>query len=143
MEAINSLLYWGDFDYWLVKMDLSGNFILENTLGGIQADNCYAMVPTGGGGALLAGYSNSPISFSKTEISRGGFDYWVVRVDSLGRRLWDKTIGGPVTILHLLLRNIPDLQEDFNWWRFFFRTGRREIARVQRWRRLLARLHGR
>lgn len=85
----------GDFDYWLVKMDLSGNFILENTLGGIQADNCYAMVPTGGGGALLAGYSNSPISFSKTEISRGGFDYWVVRVDSLGRRLWDKTIGGP------------------------------------------------
>lgn len=85
----------GDFDYWIVKLDLSGNLILENTLGGILADNCYAIVQAGDGGALLAGYSNSPVSFSKTGAPRGGFDFWLVRIDSLGRRLWDKTIGGP------------------------------------------------
>ncbi len=85
---------YGDFDFWLVKLDLSGNFLLENTLGGLLADNCYAMVATNDGGALLAGYSNSPVSFSKSSPSRGGFDYWVVRVDSLGRKIWDKTMGG-------------------------------------------------
>ncbi len=84
----------GDFDFWLVKLDLSGNFILENSLGGLLADNCYAAVSASNGGALLAGYSNSPVSFSKSSAPRGGFDFWVVRVDSLGRKLWDKTIGG-------------------------------------------------
>ena len=84
----------GDFDYWLVKLDTAGNFIFEKTIGGLLGDNCYALTATTDGGAILTGYSNSPISFNKTQSPRGGFDFWAVRVDSLGRKVWDKTYGG-------------------------------------------------
>jgi hypothetical protein len=36
----------------------------------------------------------SSISGNKTENSRGGADYWVVKLDKMGRIQWDKTVGG-------------------------------------------------
>lgn len=40
------------------------------------------------------GFSNSNASFDKGEDSRGGFDIWIVKTDSVNNFLWDKTIGG-------------------------------------------------
>jgi hypothetical protein len=84
----------GDFDFWWVKLDTLGNFILEKTLGGLLGDNCFGMTPTTDNGVIMAGYSNSPVSFTKTQPSQGLYDYWVLKVDSVGRKIWDKTIGG-------------------------------------------------
>ena len=84
----------GDFDFWWVKIDTLGNFILEKTLGGLLGDNCFGMTPTTDNGVIMAGYSNSPISFTKSQPSQGLYDYWVLKVDSVGRKIWDKTIGG-------------------------------------------------
>ena len=84
----------GDFDFWWVKLDTLGNFILEKTLGGLLGDNCFGMTPTSDNGVIMAGYSNSPISFTKSQPSQGLYDYWVLKVDSIGRKIWDKTIGG-------------------------------------------------
>ena len=84
----------GDFDFWWVKLDTLGNFILEKTLGGLLGDNCFGMTPTTDNGVIMAGYSNSPISFTKSQPSQGLYDYWVLKVDSIGRKIWDKTIGG-------------------------------------------------
>src|SRR5690242_20940564 len=36
----------------------------------------------------------SGISADKTEASRGLNDYWVVKLNSSGKVVWDKTIGG-------------------------------------------------
>lgn len=52
------------------------------------------MCITADGGYLLAGYSFSDSSGDKSEHSRGFFDYWIVKIDSNGSKLWDKTIGG-------------------------------------------------
>ena len=93
-DKTTALIALGQFDFWVVKINLAGTIILDRTLGGSLSDNCYAITATDNGGALLAGISNSPIGFSKTQAAIGSYDYWVVRIDSLCRRLWDKTYGG-------------------------------------------------
>lgn len=84
----------GDFDFWWVKLDTTGNFLLEKTLGGLLGDNCFGMTPTATGGVIMAGYSNSPVSFTKSQPSQGLYDYWILKVDTIGKKIWDKTIGG-------------------------------------------------
>nr|AIA14929.1 Por secretion system C-terminal sorting domain [uncultured bacterium] len=42
----------------------------------------------------LAGTSNSPVSGDKTQASQGGSDYWLVKIDQTGSKLWDQRYGG-------------------------------------------------
>src|SRR5690606_19328289 len=46
------------------------------------------------GGYVLGGISSSNISGEKAENSKGGADFWIVKTDSQGNILWQKTIGG-------------------------------------------------
>ncbi|GHC42604.1 T9SS type A sorting domain-containing protein [Ulvibacter litoralis] len=85
---------WGSDDYWLLKLDFSGNILWQNTIGGDNSDSIEAMASTSDGGCILGGYSDSNISGNKTENSRGQFDYWAVKINSSGDIEWDKTIGG-------------------------------------------------
>ncbi len=84
----------GEDDYWLLKLDTSGNIVWQNTIGGANTDFLYSMAATSDGGCILGGFSNSNISGDKTENSKGGYDYWIVKVDVAGNIEWDKTIGG-------------------------------------------------
>jgi hypothetical protein len=84
----------GDYDFWAVKTDASGNVLWDVTLGGTSEDECYAMRQTGDGGYLMAGYSESDASGEKSESSRGEVDYWVVKLDAALNIEWDKTLGG-------------------------------------------------
>ena len=43
----------------------------------------------------MAGTSNSNISGEKSDSAKGGIaDYWLVKIDALGNKQWDKTFGG-------------------------------------------------
>ncbi|MBC7921628.1 MAG: T9SS type A sorting domain-containing protein [Ferruginibacter sp.] len=84
----------GDFDYWIVKLDGQGNRQWDRTLGGNGGDFLSSAVTTPDGGYLLAGNSDSGISGDKTQASRGGRDYWIVKVDDHGNKEWDRTLGG-------------------------------------------------
>jgi hypothetical protein len=84
----------GGPDYWIVKTDAAGNIEWQNTIGGSTIDEFYALEATYDGGFLLGGFSWSSISDDKTENSRGAADYWVLKIDSLGNILWQKTVGG-------------------------------------------------
>ncbi len=66
----------------------------QNTIGGSGEDWLYSISQTIDGGYILGGYSNSNISGDKTENPLGGFDYWIVKTDSIGAILWQNTIGG-------------------------------------------------
>src|SRR5688572_12811884 len=46
------------------------------------------------GGYILGGYSGLGISGDKTQPSWGGNDYWIIKIDSLGNKQWDKDFGG-------------------------------------------------
>src|SRR5690606_34211092 len=84
----------GSEDYWVVKLNSSGTIEWENTIGGNGEDLLYDIKQTDDNGYILAGTSDSDISFDKTESSKGGKDYWLVKLNSLGIKEWDKTIGG-------------------------------------------------
>ena len=99
----------GEDDYWLLKLDLSGNIIWQKTIGGSSYDSFSTMALTHDGGCILGGYSDSNISGNKTENSKGGFDFWIVKLDSSGDIVWDKTIGGSGTdVLNSIVQTLDN-----------------------------------
>ncbi len=84
----------GFFDYWIVKVDSLGDIQWENTIGGSLVDDLYSIQQTTDGGYIFGGKSHSGISGDKTITTNGGFDFWIVKVDSLGTIQWQKSIGG-------------------------------------------------
>jgi predicted secreted protein len=76
----------GDTDFWLVKVDSSGNHEWNKTYGGSGAENAFSVVKTGDGGYALAGRTGS--------FGEGRLDFWLVKVDSSGGHEWNKTYGG-------------------------------------------------
>src|SRR6185436_18598505 len=74
-KSENSL---GANDYWVLKLDKSGNIQWQNTIGGTLNDNLYSVHQTADGGYICAGYSNSNLSGDKTENSNGDYDFWVI-----------------------------------------------------------------
>ncbi len=81
-------------DYWIIKINSNGTKLWDKTLGGSSNDLLRYVAKTSDGGFLLAGDSYSSISGDKSENSKGGGDYWVVKVNSNGTKLWDRTYGG-------------------------------------------------
>jgi hypothetical protein len=84
----------GDLDYWVWKMDESGELDWQKSFGGSGTDLLQSIRLTNDGGFILAGNSNSPKGIVKKEDSRGGDDFWVIKLDAKGGEQWQKTIGG-------------------------------------------------
>jgi type IX secretion system substrate protein len=88
-------------DYWVVRLDTSGVIQWQNTIGGNHIDDLNSVAQTTDGGYILGGYSASNLSGDKTENSLGGFDYWVVKLDTSGIIQWQNAIGGSTNdVLH-------------------------------------------
>ncbi|MEO8151418.1 MAG: T9SS type A sorting domain-containing protein [Bacteroidia bacterium] len=81
-------------DYWIVKIDSSGNKQWDKRFGGKAAEHLASMEKTIDGGYILGGYSFSGAGGDKTQPSWGSFDYWVVKIDSIGVKQWDRRFGG-------------------------------------------------
>lgn len=88
-------------DYWVVKIDSSGNKEWDKRFGGIGTETFGSLIQTYDGGYILGGSSGSNASGDKTQelwdttqIQHYGCDYWVVKIDSLGNKIWDKRYGG-------------------------------------------------
>jgi hypothetical protein len=87
----------GGSDYWIVKTNSSGSKLWDRRFGGTANDTASALITTSDGGFVLGGWTSSGIGGDKTEASRGGLDYWIVKVNSSGSKLWDKRLGGTST----------------------------------------------
>ncbi|MDD4248563.1 MAG: PKD domain-containing protein, partial [Methanosarcina sp.] len=82
----------GGSDYWVVKLDTTGNIVWQKSLGGSSYDNAYSIQQTSDGGYIVAGESNS--NDGDVTGNHGGFDYWVVKLDTTGNIVWQKSLGG-------------------------------------------------
>ena len=84
----------GDLDYWIWKMDESGELDWQKSIGGSGADMLYSIRNTTDGGFILAGTSESPAGTQKKDSCRGGEDIWIIKLNAKGNEEWQKTIGG-------------------------------------------------
>ena len=80
-------------DYWVVRTDKDGKLLWEKAYGGSKVEEAYSVVPGPGHTYFISGTSTSAANGSKSEPSRGGRDYWVLKIDASGKKLWDKTLG--------------------------------------------------
>ncbi|MGM0480239.1 MAG: hypothetical protein ACQERC_13540 [Bacteroidota bacterium] len=85
----------GGSDYWIVKLDASGNIIWEKSLGGSGNDWANSIELTSDNGFIVAGQSDS--NDGDVTGNNGSKDYWVVKLDSVGGLTWQKSLGGSGT----------------------------------------------
>jgi len=78
-------LAWDDSLY-LIKTDSNGNMMWEKTLGGNGEEEGKSVKQTDDGGYIITGYTNS--------YGNGKSDVWLIKTDSNGNKMWDKTYGG-------------------------------------------------
>jgi len=85
-------LHIGNYDYWILKLDASGDIEWQKTLGGSSEDYATNILQTADGGYLAIGHTKS-INGNVTG-NHGLFDIWIVKMNILGVIEWKKAFGG-------------------------------------------------
>src|SRR4029078_5635174 len=62
--------------------------------GGNESDYITGLMQTSDGGYMLSGYTTSDSSGDKSQNTKTGNDYWIVKLDAAGVKQWDKDFGG-------------------------------------------------
>lgn len=90
----------GIADALLIKTDSAGNMQWNRTYGGVGDDGLYGITKASDGGYALSGFTNSTGS--------GGYDAWLIKVDSAGYMQWNKTYGGSQDDIAYVVRQTVD-----------------------------------
>lgn len=85
-------------DFWVLKIDENGVKIWDKTFGGALSDGIRSIVVLEDG-YLLCGVSKSSAGFDKTAPGHDlTYDYWVVKIDFDGNKIWDKDYGAGIAV---------------------------------------------
>lgn len=96
----------GSRDYWIVKVDPSGNLQWQKTLGGTNIDEAHSISQTPDGGYIVGGHSES--TDGDVTANHGIFDYWIVKLGATGNIEWQKSLGGSNTESLYSIRQTSD-----------------------------------
>ena len=79
-------------EFWVHKLDSQGTVIWRRYFGGSNNDRAYDVVETPDHGFIIAGAAES----NDFDISnpKGSYDFWVIKIDSSGTLVWEKSFGG-------------------------------------------------
>ncbi|MCP4312667.1 MAG: hypothetical protein GY790_15505 [Bacteroidetes bacterium] len=75
----------GDFDFWILKLDMNGKMLWQRSLGGEGEDRARAIIETLDGGFAIVGDSYTP---------EAGYDFRIAKLSMNGDVQWEKTFGG-------------------------------------------------
>jgi len=89
----------GFHDYWIVKLDASGNIQWEQNEGFAGSDQAFDVFETSDGGFFVTGFFDFSASdgqgndLGKSTLHGVG-EFWAVRLDNSGTKLWRRYFGG-------------------------------------------------
>lgn len=92
LKSNNNTNKHGVGEYFGIRLDANGNFRWYRYFGGRQNDRVNDIVEANDGGIILAGYSES--DDYDIDNNKGGYDYWVLKLDMSGHLHWKKNFGG-------------------------------------------------
>ena len=83
----------GSYDFWLVKIDKTGNLLWEKSFGGSEIDEARAITKTSDGNLIIVGDTRST---DKDIVSNNGAaDMWILKISpNNGSIIWQKNYGG-------------------------------------------------
>ena len=87
----------GGLDMWVVKIDNKGDKVWDKAFGKSSNDGARSVTATTDGGFIIAGFINSATNRYTYGVKDPSSDIWVVKIDSKGSKVWDKTFGGRYT----------------------------------------------
>lgn len=89
-----------DHDVYVVRTDGKGALLWEKVFGGARCDYAWSVQQTKDGGFILAGGTES--------YGVGIYDVYLVRIDSAGEIIWEKTYGGAASDCGYSLLQLAD-----------------------------------
>ncbi|UCH14009.1 MAG: hypothetical protein JSV22_13005 [Bacteroidales bacterium] len=80
------------YDYWIVKLTSAGEIDWQKCFGGKYSEETYSIQQTADQGYIVAGFTRS--SDGDVSEKSGESDYWIVKLNSAGEIIWQKSMGG-------------------------------------------------
>ena len=84
-------------DIWLIKTDLEGNHLWDKKFGGTKVDYSIRLIPISNGQFYIVGGTASSDGDVTFDPYPSSMDYWIIKIDSSGNKMWDKVYGGNMT----------------------------------------------
>lgn len=94
------------YDYWITRLDTSGNLLWQKSFGGSDDDEAISIQQISDGNFIVAGYSES--NDGDVSDNYGLRDFWVIKIDTAGSLLWQKSLGGSEYEVAFSIRQTTD-----------------------------------
>ena len=98
----------GSTDYWIVKLNTMGAIEWQKSLGGSSDDHAFSFQQTSDGGYIIAGWAMSIDGDVSGSHGGGYYDFWVVKLDTIGAIEWQKPLGGSRNDVAYSIRQTSD-----------------------------------
>ncbi|MBI5679856.1 MAG: hypothetical protein HZC47_03045 [Methanobacterium sp.] len=89
-----------NYDFYLLNLDSKGRLMLNKTFGGANDDFGDTVIGTEDNNLLLSGLTNSS--------GAGAFDTLIIKTDTYGNQIWNRTFGGPGNDSATFIRETDD-----------------------------------
>ena len=93
-------------DCWIVKLTANGTISWQKSLGGSGTDWATSIQQTVDGGYIVTGSSCS--NNGDVTGNHGGYDFWIVKLDTNGDISWQKSLGGSATEVGYSIQQTAD-----------------------------------
>jgi hypothetical protein len=93
-------------DYWIVKLTSTGELEWQKSLGGSANDYASSIQQTTDGGYIIAGSSGS--NDGDVLGNHGERDSWILKLTSIGKLEWQKSLGGSCLDRAISIRQTTD-----------------------------------
>jgi hypothetical protein len=92
-DVSNTLNFTSSYsDIWALRLDGSGSIIWQKCYGGAMSESGNDIIQTSDGGFAITGYTTS--FNGNVSYNYGVQDFWLLKINSTGSLIWEKSLGG-------------------------------------------------